>query len=135
MKINISRIPPEGLKIQETLLPASLDLDSQIVKFKEPFKVSVLVLKLDNVVNFDVDLSVKGILVCARCLNEISFEINKKAFFSYPIDSRNLIIDLDQDIREEIILEYPIKPLCTPDCKGLCFKCGEDLNLGRCKCC
>ncbi len=135
MKININRIPPEGLKIQESLLPQSLDLDSDMVKFKEPLNVRGLVSKSDNVINADLDLSIKGILVCSRCLNEIIFDVNKKARFNYPVDPYNPIIDLDQDIREEIIIDYPIKPLCAPDCKGLCIKCGESLNTGKCKCC
>jgi uncharacterized protein len=47
---------------------------------------------------------------------------------------RSLAIDLNPDIREEIILVYPIKPLCSIDCKGLCPKCGKNLNEGKCNC-
>lgn len=36
---------------------------------------------------------------------------------------------------EDIIrLNIPVKPLCRPDCKGLCPVCGKDLNLGECEC-
>ena len=31
-------------------------------------------------------------------------------------------------------LNIPMKPLCRPDCKGLCAQCGADLNLGACAC-
>ena len=35
---------------------------------------------------------------------------------------------------EQISLEVPIKPLCSKDCKGLCPKCGTDLNESKCDC-
>ena len=31
-------------------------------------------------------------------------------------------------------MALPMKPLCKPDCKGLCPSCGKDLNLGACGC-
>jgi len=42
--------------------------------------------------------------------------------------------DLFPRVREELILEMPIKLLCREDCKGLCSKCGADLNKGACEC-
>ncbi len=110
-------------------------MDSDVVKLKEPLQIMAFVSKSNNVVNVDLDLLVKGVLTCSRCLNEIILDVNKKASFNYPVDPYKPIIDLDQDIREEIIIDYPIKPLCTSDCKGLCIKCGENLNAGKCKCC
>jgi uncharacterized protein len=46
----------------------------------------------------------------------------------------NDIIDLDDDIRQCLLLELPRKPLCRPDCAGLCPDCGRDLNDGPCDC-
>lgn len=43
-------------------------------------------------------------------------------------------IDLDVFIREEILLFLPSKILCREDCKGLCPKCGKNLNEGSCDC-
>ena len=37
-------------------------------------------------------------------------------------------------IRERVILSLPMKPLCSEDCKGLCAKCGTNLNIGSCDC-
>ncbi len=37
-------------------------------------------------------------------------------------------------VEEELLLELPIKFLCQPDCKGLCDRCGADLNQGICAC-
>ena len=43
-------------------------------------------------------------------------------------------INLDNDVREFALLSVPMKKLCKEDCKGLCYKCGADLNKERCKC-
>jgi uncharacterized protein len=43
-------------------------------------------------------------------------------------------IDLKPAIREQILLQIPGSPLCTDACKGLCPKCGKDLNEGECGC-
>jgi uncharacterized protein len=43
-------------------------------------------------------------------------------------------IDLKNDIREFALLAIPMKHLCKEDCKGLCYKCGANLNFEQCKC-
>jgi uncharacterized protein len=43
-------------------------------------------------------------------------------------------IDLAPAIREQILLSVPPSPLCGEECKGLCPKCGKDLNEGECGC-
>ena len=43
-------------------------------------------------------------------------------------------IDLSQAVREQILLSVPASPLCREDCKGLCPRCGKDLNDGDCGC-
>lgn len=43
-------------------------------------------------------------------------------------------LDLDELLREDILLELPSKYLCSEDCKGLCPKCGKNLNEGDCGC-
>lgn len=43
-------------------------------------------------------------------------------------------LDLEELLREDILLDLPSKYLCSPDCKGLCPKCGKNLNEGDCGC-
>jgi uncharacterized protein len=43
-------------------------------------------------------------------------------------------IDLGSMVREHILLDAPLAPLCRPDCAGLCPTCGIDLNLATCDC-
>jgi uncharacterized protein len=43
-------------------------------------------------------------------------------------------IDLVEVMREQVYLVLPMKPLCRPDCQGLCPLCGINRNLGTCAC-
>lgn len=83
-------------------------------------------------------------LECVRCLEPYEQALNcqfdevyayKTADFTesglYVPEDGN--IDLGPVVREYMLLEYPIKPLCKPDCLGLCTVCGENLNLHPCE--
>jgi uncharacterized protein len=76
---------------------------------------------------------------CVRCLT--GFELPLHTTFSelYAYDQRSITesglilpedanIDLEPLVREYLLVEYPISTLCTPDCKGLCPICGQNLN-------
>ena len=43
-------------------------------------------------------------------------------------------LDLKDVVREQILLDLPIQVFCSEDCKGLCEKCGGNLNLVTCNC-
>ena len=43
-------------------------------------------------------------------------------------------INLQQGLQEQIVMTFPLQPLCAQDCKGLCPQCGSDLNLKACGC-
>lgn len=43
-------------------------------------------------------------------------------------------IDISKHIRDLVHLEITLNAMCDPNCKGLCFKCGVNLNTGRCNC-
>ena len=44
-------------------------------------------------------------------------------------------LDLSDDSRESLLLELPAKILCSENCRGLCPRCGANLNEGKCDCC
>ena len=134
MKIDINKILLEGLTLEEEINPSALDLETDIVKFLEPIKIRAEVSKITNAVTVNLSLSGSIHLNCSRCLREFNVALKKILRLNYHVDRTEPIIDLDQDIKEEIILDYPIKPLCNPDCKGLCPKCGKNLNEGGCSC-
>ncbi len=82
-------------------------------------------------------------LECVRCLDTFSQPLKWSFSDLYAFDKRNVTdsgllvpedaqIDLEPLLREYALLEFPINPVCKPDCKGLCPVCGEILNLRDC---
>jgi uncharacterized protein len=76
---------------------------------------------------------------CVRCLTDFvqPLEVDFTELYAFTprsVTEANLIlpedgyIDLEPLVREYMLLEIPISPLCSPDCKGLCPVCGENLN-------
>jgi uncharacterized protein len=82
-------------------------------------------------------------LECVRCLEKFSQPLKWSFSELYAFDKRNITdsgllvpedaqIDLEPLVREYALLEFPISPVCKPDCKGLCPVCGENLNQTTC---
>lgn len=74
-------------------------------------------------------------IICDRCLKEA--EENQVHEFEEEIDESEVvdgILDITKLVRDTLIAAQPIKNLCKPDCKGLCPKCGQNLNQGECDC-
>lgn len=109
------------------------------VKGRAYQKVGVVYLDLD--VNFDF------FGVCDRCADDIErkydFSLNKiivnamenenDDYDDYIVVENN-VLDLDELVKEECQLFLPAKMLCKDDCKGLCQKCGKNLNYEKCEC-
>ena len=134
MKINVHNIPAEGLRVYEEIPPAPLELDTELITFNGPLKIKAEISRITNTVTADLLLESTISTTCSRCLGKFEIPFQKKVRFCYPMDKGVSFIDLDPDIREEIILGYPIKFLCQENCKGLCEKCGHNLSQGPCKC-
>lgn len=82
---------------------------------------------------------------CDRCAKPISLSLATKIFHTLVTslnDETNdelllvneLRFNLDELVTEDIFLDLPSKLLCSEDCKGICSKCGADLNAGSCSC-
>ncbi|MBM3244936.1 MAG: DUF177 domain-containing protein [Candidatus Omnitrophica bacterium] len=134
MRININQIPAEGLEIEESLQEKELDLETTEVRFRTPVRVKAFVSRITNAVSAQVTLDAGMILVCGRCLEQFDYDFHKDFKLNYQAEKQDQFIDFNPDIREEIILDYPIKPLCKNGCLGLCPKCGKNLNEGGCTC-
>ncbi len=51
----------------------------------------------------------------------------------FPID-QNHMLDLREAIRQNLLLALPMRSVCREDCRGLCPRCGRNLNAGPCGC-
>ncbi len=139
MKINISEVTLGNLHKELDYAPEFLDLEikasdgSFVVLFEGPVKAVADLNLIDKELMVNVVLSYKLKMACSRCVKDFELAIEKKCIFVYNV--RNLdAIDITDSIREEIILEYPVKPLCKESCRGICSACGADLNIEDCRC-
>ena len=71
---------------------------------------------------------------CGRCLKTVSPEIRVDDVTIHLDRPTTEAVDISDAVREEALLVLPYNLLCSPDCKGLCPKCGADLNFGDCGC-
>ena len=113
------------------------------------FKTDVALTKFDNQIILDSETGIKASLVCDRCAKEFhsviksyyrmiylfrtNYDDNEKEDLVYLQPDKDKIY-LDKDIRDYAILAVPMKKLCSDDCKGLCPKCGKNINEGSCNC-
>ncbi|MBP7216365.1 MAG: DUF177 domain-containing protein [Candidatus Omnitrophica bacterium] len=134
MKIEISKISPEGVKIQELVDARALEVDTDTCAVRGPIKLSGTIYKITNSVTADLVIQAAIISSCSRCLNECEFSFSKEVRLSYPVTRSDLVVDMGPDIREEVMLGFPLQPLCSSECKGLCARCGRNLNEGKCNC-
>jgi hypothetical protein len=86
---------------------------------------------------------------CFRCLEPVTFTINIDSTKDMDMNktAEEKIAELDEDyylegtsfdtevlIHNEVLVNLPMKVLCRENCKGICNRCGANLNLGSCKC-
>ena len=73
---------------------------------------------------------------CSRCLDPLKLEVDVEfqELFAYSLtDEDDLVItdetiDLEQVVRDAVVLSLPFNPLCSSDCLGLCVDCGVKLS-------
>lgn len=81
---------------------------------------------------------------CVRCLEPFAYRLHTQFTELFGFCGRRNVeveftipdsgyIDLAPLTRDYMILELPIKPVCRPDCKGLCTYCGVNLNETTCE--
>jgi uncharacterized protein len=84
---------------------------------------------------------------CRRCLVPVTLPVaaDVGALFTqdpegeddpdtYPLPRDAMLLDVSPAVREELLLAVPAYVLCRDDCRGLCPRCGQDLNAGPCGC-
>jgi uncharacterized protein len=152
-RLQLSRAESEPLEFAERLqLPAGVGDDDVVLEGE--IEISGVVDKVER--GFTLAARIRGVarLCCARCLKEFVFGFSESfAVALLPVSSapqedetqlgRDELdvrffeapeVDLVEVATEQLLLALPMKPLCGEACKGLCPRCGADLNQGRCAC-
>lgn len=133
MKISINEIPSQGFDLEEASSGQELELERADIKYIEPVIVKAQVsTDRDNII-IALQATSRMQLTCNRCLETFEQDIQKQIKLVKSAAEES-VIDLTQIIREEILLEYPVKFLCVDSCKGLCASCGRNLNGKKCNC-
>jgi len=123
-----------------------LDLDKP---FYGKYKSSIILNKLHDQLILSVTSIFKVKYECDRCGTEFKASLKNDYKMIYlmneaPEETGSLNVsylskDADKinilsDVREFALLTIPMKKLCKENCKGLCYRCGKDLNKETCNC-
>ncbi len=129
------------IKIQELKSLGSLELnylekpEKVEVSSPEPLNVNLLLKHHPEYIIFNGKIKGDLFLECSRCLETFLYPL--KIQFSSQLlltETNGKILDISQEIRQQIILNLPLKPLCQDNCQGLCPQCGGNLNFEKCNC-
>jgi len=156
LKIQVSLIPEEGRQLQYTLEGDWYReyLQKGGIDFRiHPTRVDAEIHRILETVTLDIRVETALDLECGRCLEPFTLPVQsgfrytlvpsrdpeaqkeelsgEDVSFSYYQDD---LIDLDALVYEQIVLQVPMKPLCAEDCRGLCPRCGSNLNAAPCQC-
>ena len=154
MRIELDRLEELGGKFSRLYELGELSLDDSEVRLVQPPEIRGRVRRDGQEVALSGDLDAKVETACGRCLQRVEIEIHSEFAerFVPAVSWRNEeqhelseedlnlavfdgeAIELDDVVREEILLAMPGHVLCREDCQGLCPVCGIDRNHGSCQC-
>jgi uncharacterized protein len=130
------------------------------LRFAEPVTGHIEFQNSGDLLNINGQVRTVVEIPCARCLADVRVPLNVILEERLPLeevthpkppsdedsgletivssiihlDQGRPILDVDELIRQQLVAEIPIRTLCGGDCRGLCPKCGTDLNQGPCAC-
>jgi uncharacterized protein len=154
MRIELDKLESHGGKFAHVYELNELPLNDPEVKLVEPGNVSGRIRRAGTEVELQGVLSARLETVCGRCLRQVQLPISTEfterfvqavswgAEEQHELSPEDLnvavfdgeAIDLDDLVREELLLALPANVLCREDCRGLCPVCGADRNLSECQC-
>ena len=113
--------------------------------FAEPVKIKAVAVNRASIVRLDIIADFKYSRPCDRCIEPVTrdmhYEFHHKLVVTLAeetnddyIETPDFKLELDELAAADILLQLPSKYLCREDCKGLCAKCGQNLNEGECGC-
>jgi uncharacterized protein len=107
-----------------------------------PVAVDVLLERVPEGIVVRGNLGAAWSAACSRCLDPVHGRIDvhvDELFELVPLEGETYkldedVIDLEPMVRDALLLELPLAPLCSDDCEGLCPNCGVNRNLTHCEC-
>ncbi len=163
LRIHIGSITEKGLNLEEQEDSAALPLLGAVtgdrgIHFTRPIRVRVHAALTGQTVLIHGTAESEVRIPCSRCLEPFDMKIETDFSGTAVPDVPSVIdpaevdeielaaddmdvivysgdsIDLGDEIAQQILMALPFKPLCRDACKGLCIRCGVDLNQTSCQC-
>lgn len=154
MRVELARMGTRALSFAHDYAPDEFNLEEERVELATPPTVSGRVRRNGRKVVVEGHVKAVARFECDRCLRPLSLPIDAdfRAEFVTPevynvLETAELgeedlalsvfdgeLIDVDEIVREQILLAVPSHAICEENCKGLCPICGADRNLKECGC-
>ena len=155
MFIEIEDLKPEPLHVHHVFQAGEIRFKHEDARLDEPVTTDFILSHKDRDLHVDGTVKAAVRFRCSRCTKEFSKPLDASFDLSYlpqpkwtnedaEIELRyedmevayydGIALDVDLMVLEQIELAIPMKFVCREDCRGLCYKCGTDLNDGTCLC-
>ncbi len=152
MILDIDRLPKEGLKISKDFQFSSVEIIEESAVFLQPVHAEITVKKVGEEVLIKGRIKTTLSFVCSRCLVPYEFPVDSHFDLIYLPEELEVAkdelgsddlntsfyysqrIDLKEVVLEQFNLTFPVKPLCSKGCQGICPVCGRNINSGECSC-
>jgi DUF177 domain-containing protein len=154
MRIELDKLEGGKGKFAHTYQPEELDLGDERVTLDGPATVRGQVKRSGAEVIVSGRFETQVQVECDRCLKPIQLPVIADFKLDYitgqdyesshvaELSADELAVsvfdgetlDVDELVKEQILLAVPDRTLCREDCKGICANCGADLNAGSCNC-
>ena len=136
---------------EDSSMPLSYALDLSDVEYmgiyplKKPVELNGSIENKASLIRFCAEISYEFDAPCDRCgvdtVKRHTVEVEKSLASSIEGEDSDTILlvpdmklDLDEFLYSEVIMSLPMKHVCSEMCKGICQKCGKNLNEGDCGC-
>ena len=137
-------------EVKSIKLDYTLPVELEGIKFLEDARVVGEIIDRAGYMRLSLKLTVPYVAECARCLapvsdsfslslektvatKEVLADVDEDRLDDYAI-IENGFLDMDEQLMEQLEMEFPVRILCSEDCRGLCQRCGKNLNEGECEC-
>jgi len=153
MEIKVSEIPAEGFKIEMAAEATEIGEFDEEIGLLQPVIASLRVEKVGATVHIKGRIDTVVELSCSRCARKYEYKVasgldldlhplkgaseEEKELQAGDLDVEFYsgdVVDITNLLREQVLLQVPMKPLCSEGCLGLCPYCGQDLNERTCGC-
>jgi len=127
-EVNLRHLEEQSVTLDDALTPDELEIgiEDSLVHVNEPLHYALEVQQMEDSLLVQGTLKLTLDCECARCLKPFRHKLNFDAWTAHiPLQGEekaaivNDVVDLTPYLREDIVLAFPQRPLCGPDCKGL----------------